>query len=64
MNKRISLTETDFYSLTKGDTLLKEDVEIALQDIGYVRMMEIIVDHVSKDSKDISYKNFKNSNHG
>jgi hypothetical protein len=41
-NKRILLTEEDFKTLVSGNILVKDDVEIALQDIGYHNMIRII----------------------
>lgn len=40
--KRILLNEQDFNVLTKGKTIEYDDVEIALSDIGYYKMLEII----------------------
>lgn len=42
MSKRISLTEEDFKTLISGGIVEQDDVQIALQDIGYHRMKEII----------------------
>lgn len=42
-NKRILLTEEDFTTLVSGNILVKEGVEIALQDIGF-RLMKNIID--------------------
>lgn len=41
-NKRLLLTEDDFTTLVSGNILVKEGVEIALQDIGFSRMKTII----------------------
>lgn len=42
-NKRILLTEEDFEKLTRGEVIEKKDhIEIALSDIGYFRMLDII----------------------
>jgi hypothetical protein len=41
-NKRVSLTEEDFTTLVSGNILVKEGVEISLQDIGYHRLKQII----------------------
>lgn len=46
--KHILLDEKDFNDLTKGKVIEKEGVKIALQDIGYDTMMEILRDHISK----------------
>jgi hypothetical protein len=40
--KRILLDDEDFKKLTKGEVIKKDDVEIALSDIGYYYMTEII----------------------
>ena len=40
--KRILLNYEDFEKLTKGEVIKKEDVEIALEDIGFYKMSEII----------------------
>jgi len=55
MEIRILLTDEDFTRLTKGEILKKGDVQIALQDIGYLRMMETIAEHIKSD-------NLKNDN--
>lgn len=39
---RVLLTEEDFKNLTKGNIIEKEGVKIALQDIGYLNMLNII----------------------
>jgi hypothetical protein len=41
-NKRILLTEDDFKTLVRGNIVVQDGVEIALQDIGYHRMREIL----------------------
>ena len=41
-NKRLLLTEEDFTTLVSGNILVRDGVEIALQDIGYRRMVQII----------------------
>ena len=41
-NKRILLDEEDFQKLTKGEIITKDDVDIALSDIGYHYMIETI----------------------
>jgi hypothetical protein len=41
-NKRLLLTEEDFTTLVSGNILVKDGVEIALQDIGFRRMKQII----------------------
>lgn len=45
MSKRILFTEEDFKKLTKGEVIKKDDIEIALSDIGYDRMLGIIADN-------------------
>lgn len=46
--KRILLDYEDFEKLTKGEVVKKDDVEIALEDIGYYNMVEIIVKHTKE----------------
>lgn len=46
--KHILLDETDFEKLTKGEVIEKDGVKLALQDIGYDNMMNILHDHISK----------------
>ena len=41
--KRILLKEEDFKKLTAGKIIKKDDVEIALSDIGYYNMIDIIL---------------------
>lgn len=48
--KRILLDYDDFEKLTKGKIIKKENVEIALSDIGYFNMIDIILSH-TKDQK-------------
>lgn len=47
--KRIILDYEDFEKLTKGEIVQKDDVEIALSDIGYYNMIDIIVSHTEED---------------
>lgn len=47
--KRIILDYDDFDKLTKGEIVKKDDVEIALSDIGYYNMIDIIVSHTKED---------------
>ena len=46
--KRILLDIEDFEKLTKGEVVKKDDVEIALSDIGYFNMIDIIVMHTKE----------------
>ena len=46
--KRILLDEKDFEQLTKGEIVKKDDVEIALSDIGYNLMIQIIKENIFK----------------
>jgi predicted GTPase len=41
-NKRVLLNKEDFQKLTKGEIITKDGVDIALSDIGYHYMIEII----------------------
>ena len=43
MEKRILLSDEDFEQLVKGKIVKKDDIEIALSDIGYYRMIELIL---------------------
>ena len=54
---RILLNHEDFVALTKGDIIEKDGVKIALSDIGYDAMMDIIEKHQEK-----SINNNKQSN--
>lgn len=47
--KRILLDTEDFEKLTKGEIVHKDDVEIALEDIGYYNMIDIIISHTEED---------------
>ncbi len=40
--KRILLDQKDFEKLTKGEVIQKDDVQIALSDIGFSNMIDII----------------------
>lgn len=42
MSKRILLTQEDFQTLISGGIVEQDDVQIALQDIGYFNMLDII----------------------
>jgi hypothetical protein len=46
--KRILFTEEDFDKLVGGEVVKKDedDVEIALQDIGYHRMLDILLEKI------------------
>jgi hypothetical protein len=41
-NKRVLLTEDDFKTLVSGNIVVQDGIEVALQDIGYHRMREIL----------------------
>ena len=45
--KRISLDYEDFQKLTKGEIVTKDDVDIALSDIGWNNMIKIITMHIT-----------------
>lgn len=40
--KRLVFTEEDFKTLVSGGVVKQDGCEIILQDVGYVRMIEII----------------------
>ena len=42
MAKNILLDEDDFKKLTKGEVIEKDGIKIAIQDIGYTTMIEIL----------------------
>ena len=44
--KKILLNQEDFEKLTKGEVIQKDDVQIALSDIGYSNMTDIIEKNV------------------
>lgn len=46
--KRILLDYEDFEKLTKGEIIQKDDVQIALEDIGYFNMIDIIIAHTKE----------------
>jgi succinylglutamate desuccinylase len=48
IKQRIRLEYEDFVSLTKGDVITKDGVEIALADIGYYNMLEIIKNNMNE----------------
>ena len=51
-NKRILLDYDDFEKLTKGEILTKDNVDIALSDIGWYNMIDIIRMHtISTDNE-------------
>ena len=45
---RILLDEEDFEKLTKGEVIKKESVEIALSDIGFDTMYDILNNNYNK----------------
>lgn len=45
---RILFTAEDFNKLISGDIVKKDNVEIALQDIGYDLMWEILMEKINK----------------
>jgi len=50
---RILLDDEDFERLTKGDIIKKDDVEIALSDIGWYRMIETIKMHTIRTDNEL-----------
>jgi len=42
MAKNILLNDDDFQKLTKGEVIEKDGIKIALQDIGYATMIDIL----------------------
>lgn len=46
--KRVLLTEEDFKALISGEIVEKDNVQIALQDIGYYNMYYIISKQVEE----------------
>lgn len=57
--KRILLNQIDFEKLTRGEIVRKDDVEIALSDIGFYNMIDII-EHNLVGSEE--QRNFKEKN--
>jgi hypothetical protein len=55
--KRILLNQEDFEKLTRGEIIQKDDVEIALSDIGYYNMIDIIL--TNKNDENLKSKNIK-----
>ena len=53
----IILNEEDFRNLTKGEIVEKNGVKIALQDIGYIEMIDILKDNYVKFLDKYSEKN-------
>jgi len=45
---RIVLTEEDFKTLISGGVVEQDGAKIILQDIGYSRMLELLMDQISK----------------
>jgi len=46
-NKRILIDYDDFKKLTKGEIVTKDGVDIALSDIGWNNMIDIITMHIT-----------------
>ena len=49
--KRLLLEYEDFEKLTKGEIIQKDGVEIALSDIGYYNMIEIIEHNLRNENE-------------
>lgn len=47
-NKRILLDQDDFRKLTNGEIVTKDNVDIALSDIGWDNMITTIYDNIEK----------------
>jgi len=48
MKKRVLLDEEDFEKLVSGGVIEQNDVEIALSDIGYYNMIDLILSKIEK----------------
>lgn len=48
---KVLLKEKDFESLIKGQIIKRDNVEIALSDIGYFKMLEILNDAIVNQRK-------------
>jgi hypothetical protein len=48
---RILLDQIDFEKLTRGEVIKKESVEIALSDIGYHQMIDILNENLYNSIK-------------
>jgi hypothetical protein len=48
LQKRIMLDDVDFEKLTSGEIIEKDGVKIALSDIGFLRMYEILDKNYNK----------------
>jgi hypothetical protein len=57
-NKRILLTEEDFTTLVSGNILVKDGVEISLQDIGF-RLMKQIIDRQIDTSDRMTFEDLQ-----
>lgn len=44
--QRVLLTEEDFKTLTNGGVVKKGNIEVALQDIGFFRMLQILKENM------------------
>ena len=51
MTKKILLNEEDFDKLTKGEVIEKDGIKIELEDIGFLKLFDIM---------DKNYENFLN----
>lgn len=49
--KRVLLTDEDFAQIVRGEIITKNGVETCLQDIGWPRMMDHIMDAQSESVK-------------
>jgi hypothetical protein len=46
--KRISLNESDFQKLVRGEVVTQGDLQVALQDIGHAQMFNALVDALTE----------------
>ena len=54
--KRILLDQEDFEKLTRGEIVKKDDIQIALLDIGYYNMLDIIETNLNGSKTNLNAK--------
>ena len=53
---RIILDQEDFVKLTRGEVIKKESVEIALSDIGYYKMIDILEHNLIGSDEQLEFR--------
>jgi hypothetical protein len=52
-NQRLSLSESDFQKLVRGEIVTQGDLQVALQDIGHAQMFNALVDALQETASSL-----------